>query len=287
MKKILVLTDFSEASAHAFAYVSSLYSSDFCEFTLLHCFLPPPDTLYHIIQEDALEKAHERMQQFILPLLNTCRRLTHTYELRVLPGPVVAIVELTCELEHFDLVVLGTSGAGKSRLVGSIATALIRKLSNHVLSVPLHASLRPLKEIVIAMDYSESSPGAVYKLVTELAHRTPARLTCLTVIDQDQSPAGVEVDKTEVYTCHFRDEQIRQCFTTNRSKAAGIQHYLKEYPSDMLVMISHHKATLDILLDRSLTRRFVYQGQIPVLALAEDAMEGVDLVQQARHFYTY
>lgn len=179
MKKILLLTDFSEASAHAFAYVSSLYSADFCEFTILHCYSPPPDTLYHIIREDAAQKARERMQQFVLPLLDTSRYLTHTYELRVLPGPVVAMVELICELEHFDLVVLGTSGASRSRVVGGVATALVRKLSNHVLSVPLHAPRRPLREIVIATDYSESSSLGVYKLVTELAHQSDAALPVL------------------------------------------------------------------------------------------------------------
>lgn len=52
-------------------------------------------------------------------------------------------------------------------------------------------------------------------------------------------------------------------------------------------MISHHKAALDILLDRSLTRRFVHQAQIPVLALAEETLDSVDLGQQARHLYEY
>ncbi|GAB3172442.1 hypothetical protein GCM10027291_27230 [Telluribacter humicola] len=196
------------------------------------------------------------------------------------------MVELVCELEHFDLVVLGTSRAGKSSVVGSVATALIRKLSNHVLTVPLPAPQQQLREIVIATDYSESGSMKVYKQITELAHKFSARITCLTVMGPGQSPVPFKVNRIGEYNNYFRGEQIRQCFITERNTAAGILSYLDKHPSDLLVMISHHKALLDILLGRSLTRRLVCEAQVPVLALAGNTPSSEFKVQQARHFYT-
>jgi hypothetical protein len=115
MKKILFLTDFSEASVRSLRYLGELYESEDCEFTILHCYELPPGVPYHLIPQSTCKKMQGKMVQYLLKVRREGTLGRHRYEGRVLPGPAPALVGMLCALEGYEVVQQGTWAAAPTR----------------------------------------------------------------------------------------------------------------------------------------------------------------------------
>ncbi|MFC5411715.1 universal stress protein [Larkinella bovis] len=271
MKKILLLTDFSEASEKAIHFAQKLFDDTAVEFDLLHAYPIEPETMYEvgIRMKEAERLAFRSLQTQLSELTAHFHPPFHAYHLLTVPGNPVDAVEAALEQKAYDFVVVGASGAGFLPVLGSVATGLIRHAKTNVLVVPKNAAIQPLRDVVLATDYATLLDPTCLEPLKELTTRKTARLTALAVVDQPAKTATAEA--LERY-----QQQIEPVFDTiftepyflrDEDVDRGIDTYLDTHTVDLLVTVPYRKSLLDAVWNRSLTRRLAYNPRVPLLAL--------------------
>lgn len=269
MYKILLLTDFSAASKHAISFTQALFADTAAEFCLLHSFPLQPEVGYSGVfllaeQREQAEKSLQALQHTITeqPVPDY-----HTYRSLVIPGSPERAAEELLKQEHFNLIVTGATGFGRSELLGSVATGMIRTAKANVLVVPSSAPIRPLEHVVLATDYRSVNDVESLSMLNDLANRKGAQLTLLTIENPKQhTPPISDLNRqyvmsaldnlqTDTYTIH--DEDVIQ----------GINAYLDIHTVDMLVVLPHHKSFFDVVRNNSVARSVAYHPRVPLLAL--------------------
>ncbi|GAB3020688.1 universal stress protein [Spirosoma pulveris] len=273
MYKILLLTDFSAASRHAIAYTQALFANTAADFCLLNAFPLEPEVgfagAFLIVEER--EQAEKSLIAFRHDVTQQPVPVHHTYRTVVIPGSPEASVDVMLHQEHFDLVVVGATGDGRSELLGSVATATIRTATTNVLVVPATCPIRPLERIVLSTDYRSVNDAESFGILADIASRKGAQLTLLT-IDKSGTPGASELSRqyveqafdavpTDSYVIH--DDNVLH----------GINAYLDAHTVDLLVMLPHHKGFLDVLRNNSVTRSVAYHPRVPLLTLYDAVPE--------------
>lgn len=138
--RILHPTDFSSASAHAFALACSL-ARDYGA-TLVVCHVAPPpaaavvEGMMVAVPPDEEQEARNRLARIHPsdPMVNVAYRLER--------GDAVRDIVRVAGEEHADLIVMGTHGRGGLTrvLMGSVAEGVMRKAPCPVITIrPAHA----------------------------------------------------------------------------------------------------------------------------------------------------
>lgn len=273
MYKILLLTDFSAASKHAIAFTQALFDDTAADFCLLHTFPLQPEVGYSGVfllaeQRESAEKSLRALQRTITeqPVPDY-----HTYRALVIPGtPERAVDELLTQ-EHFDLVVTGATGFGRSELAGSVATGMIRSAKTNVLVVPASAPIRPLEHVVLATDYRSVNDAESFGILNDLASRKGAHLTLLTIENPLQHTPPVSDLSRQYVVSAFKSLQTDTYTIHDENVLQGINSYLDIHTVDMLVMLPHHKSFFDVLRNKSVARSVAYHPRVPLLALYDSA----------------
>ncbi|RCR66775.1 universal stress protein [Larkinella punicea] len=271
MKKILLLTDFSEASKKAIHFAQALFDDTAAEFCLLHAYPLESDTMYGttFLMEEAEQNAYRSLQEMLSELMANYHPPFHSYQIRTAPGSPIGAVEAALEQETFDYVVVGASGSGFMAVLGSVATGLVRHAKTNVLVVPHTTAIRPVREVVLATDSSTLQHVPCLEPLNELVTRKSARLTALSIVNS-QTPklVGEEFDDYNQRLAQVFDSvETGPYFILDDEVEHGINTYLTTHSVDLLVTVPHRKTLMDAVWNRSLTRRLAFRPPVPLLAL--------------------
>lgn len=274
MYKVLLLTDFSPASHHTLAFAQTLLADTATQFCLLHAFQIEPSegfdgsflpTEQHPLAEESLREMERATTQQPTP---AC----HTYRTLAMAGDPVSTVETLLAGEHFDLVVVGATGVGRTEFFGSVATGLIRVATTNVLVVPVWAPIQPLKQVVLATDYRSVNDVASFALLTDIVRRTAAQLTLLT-IEPTWQEATFAIRLSHKYLeTDFKDLQTDIYRIQDNDIRHGINAYLDTHAVGLFVVLPHHKGLFDALQHKSISRSLAYHPRVPLLALYDPAV---------------
>lgn len=271
MKKILLPTDFSKASEKAIHYALAMFDDTACEFTLLNTYTTntEPEIAMYIL-DDLKKNAENLMENFLKGLRQFDNASYHTFKTEYMPVSAGSAVEILNQTNQYDLVVLGASGAGNNLFFGSVATDVVRNVTTNTLVIPTNAVIRPLKNVVMAVDYNQVSDFKVFDNLKDLLARKDAQLTLLTVLKDNQSADELEgLAKYGYHNC-FSNIKINDYFIKNVDVEKGIKEFLEIHRADMLVMVSRHHSFLDVIFNRSITRKFAYHPSIPLLSIYDE-----------------
>lgn len=274
MKKILLATDFSKASEKVIHYAVTLFDDTACEFTLLYSYgmlaLQGMDTS---MIDNVRGLALQSMQEFLTRLKVYDNLKYHKFKFEVLATSPSSSIELLHQKNQYDLVVVGTSGLADNDIFGSEATDIIRNVPTNTLVVPYHVTIKPTKNIVLALDYHRVRNYEIFDCVKDLTKRKEANLTLLTILDEAAKPQTL--NKLEVFEYHnyFKDTITTDYYIKNNAPEEGINEYLENHVVDMLVMVSRHHTFFDVLFDRSTTRHIALHAAVPLLSIYEKVDE--------------
>ena len=168
-KRILLATDFSEASERALSYAIAFcarYSSD---LFIAHASDPEPR---EPIPMDPLPRELDRAR---VEAERQMKRLSKSAKLKDLPhnvivekGDVWPVLSSIIEREHVDLLIMGTHGRRGFRklALGSVAEEVLHLAPCPVLTVgpnvpPAPAQLLDFRELLFAADFGEASNNAL------------------------------------------------------------------------------------------------------------------------------
>ncbi|GAB3909017.1 hypothetical protein GCM10028803_45870 [Larkinella knui] len=285
MKKILLLTDFSEASQKAIHFAQALFDDTAAEFYLLHAYPIEPDAMYGtaFLMEEAERSARQSLQELLSELMANFHPPYHSFHIQTAPGSPIGAVEAALEQDAYDYVVVGASGSGFMPVLGSVATGLIRHAKTNVLVVPQTTAIKPIREVVLATDYSTLNHVSCLQPLNELVTRKNARLTALSIV-KSQTPgliaAGFEQYNRQLAQV-FDSVESGPYFILDNDVEHGITTYLTTHSVDLVVTVPHRKTLLDAVWNRSLTRRLAYNPQVPLLAVYDPEL--VDQVQAEKN----
>jgi nucleotide-binding universal stress UspA family protein len=147
IKNILVATDFSAMSEHAFRFAAAMARDYGARLTVVHVIRPPLVTAVYaetgvFVEEADYTAPREALQALTVPGVTVEHRL-----LEGEPGPTIVQVARD---GHCDLIVMGTHGrTGLMRiLMGSVAEEVLRDAPCPVMTVKAGVPIgEPIKEV--------------------------------------------------------------------------------------------------------------------------------------------
>lgn len=277
--KILVPTDFSDNAMKAAVYAAELAKKTDAEIILLNV----TETGYEKIRQPF--PLHEKYDKLVLDsrkndikavkktILSKYRGLHIKTELA--DGLPVESILQTATREKTDMIVMGTSGAGKikERLIGTVAAAVAGRSSRPVLIIPDKYEIERPDGIVFTTNHFEENTKVLETLV-KLARIFNTTIHTIIFVDKDTADAADYVEKGRKLDhyltflkrsypdIHFSGELLEG---TNFESAVSLYH--ARHQTDMAAMVTYPKDVWEKLLHKSATKKMIYHSQIPVLAI--------------------
>lgn len=225
-KRVLIATDFSDASRQALAYAIAIARRYSAALSVVHAIVPEPRQPTPL---EALPRERNRRrleaEQEMKNLGEEARIDDLNHHVLIEPGRVWDVLGSVIQRESVDLLVLGTHGRGglKKLALGSVAEEVLRLAPCPVLTVGPHvlpAGLGPVefRGILFATDFGAAANKA-FPYALSLAEDCQAKLVLLHMVPPmpvaDLGPAayGPSCYAAEEYTNWqraTRDESMRK-----------------------------------------------------------------------------
>lgn len=270
MKTILVPTDFSKAALNATEYAISLANILHSNVLLLNVYTPPVmpymdvPSVYPMPQElhqDAECRLENQVQNLKTP------PDTQVSFKAVMGLPVNAIEE---QAKNADFIVMGMREAGKlsELLIGSVATAVIKRVNIPVFLIPEKVTYKKPLKVALATDYRLRPNGEILEPLKQLSRTFDSQLFIVNIkTGQDGleeniiAEAGVEEK--------FADTEHLSYFPENENLVEGINEFIRHKKVDLLAIIPHRYNWLEELFHRRNSKKIAFHSHVPLLALPE------------------
>lgn len=274
MKKILILTDFSEAASNALAFASSFFGDAVADFHLLCVHPAESEGFYSLLYgiESSQKDYPRQLNEILVTLQQESTTDWHTFRAAVCPGDWLDVVEKSLILEPYDFIVIGSQMNGELTFFGTRAETRIRQLKANMLVVPVDAITGTLRRVVLAADFAKLDVKLLNPL-KELVALKGASLTLLAIETPDQ--AVIHLEKEVNIRRFLAPIEPTVARLTAINVKEGINTFLLDHSTDLLVTIPHHKGWAGNLTGSSETNAQIYPLPIPLLRLYDERSDHV------------
>ena len=283
MKKILLLTDFSEASHNALRYVRSFLSDTIADIHLL-CAYPVEsnDDDEKYVAETAKHAFRDDLNEMLDDLRRDADNDWHTFRATARVGALLDVVRDVLRTTSYDYVVVGAKKDGTNELFGNGATSLVRHLRANVMVVPVDTRFNGVVHVVLATNFANLKNCKLLWPVKELAALKGAQVTLLTI--DVPSKDVVHVDQELRIRRFFRPIDPSVAHARAASAKEGITRYVSTHPTDLLVMIPRHRNWTDAGAATSVSRSLTFRPTVPTLTLYDDgSTDRPQLIEDLAH----
>lgn len=286
MKKILFPTDFSAPANNAFVYALQMADKLKASITTIHIYnqneiyLPErvnidPKTLQHIYESIDMDK-FENYKDSIPSLRAIAEKenMEHIELYHVMEeGPVIPKIIQWAKKDDFDMIIMGTKGAGwiKEVFLGTIAAEVMEHANCPVLAVPLEARFDgKINKIAVATEFKPDEKIMLQK-VLELAAAFDAHVYCLNV---DLAGIKFYAEQKEEFITFFKDIPHLHFKTIEGFDVlTALNEYLEKYRMDMLCMLVHKRNFIQEFFKYSIAKTMSYQSKTPILSFQAHALK--------------
>jgi nucleotide-binding universal stress UspA family protein len=166
-------------------------------------------------------------------------------------------------------MVMGTNGASgvKGALFGSNALAAIKNTKCPVLAIPPDASFHGLENVTIVTDLQPFETSAPANVINAFAKEFSAHSHFVTVGTPKQEQAQLFAEVTSANDEQFAAIPHQYDLVTNVNVVDGIRDYLKNEPSDLLVIVPRKHNLIEKLFRTSVSRQLILQSETPLLVI--------------------
>ncbi|WP_338769720.1 universal stress protein [Bernardetia sp. ABR2-2B] len=286
MQKILVPVDFSKPSEAALGYAVHFAQVIGAEIILLHvaCAPLPSATNYHLhvgLLKEEVEKGKSKLDKYVsqfadLNYTDGSGKLKITPVLESENGIIPSIEKVSKEHNTF-LVVMGTHGMTRAEeiLLGSVTADIIS--SNEapaVLAIPSSATFSNWERIVYAADFSDKDEKVI-DILLELAGYFPNSKVDYLHISNEKEHVE-DINRLHRLKKTFKSIPVSMLdfrFKENDDLDEGIDNYLDNYETSVLVMLTHHRSFFESLWHRSKAREISFHTEVPLLVLKTNTIK--------------
>jgi len=186
-------------------------------------------------------------------------------------GAVYDQVMIAAEIYGVDMIVMGMQGKGAlgQAILGSTTISLMRNGRVPVLGVPLHMKYNDSETVVFASDLRQQPNKPLLNKLRYFVRTFCPKLQVLH-IDKEHDLKAVQQqvkNALEALDRQLYDVDYKVILQQREDVAAGLQAYLHEHRSDLLVLGPQKHSFLEQLLNKSITARIVANSLCPLLAL--------------------
>ncbi|TGE17374.1 universal stress protein [Hymenobacter elongatus] len=281
MKNLLVPTDFSAESHHAFDVALQLARRLGSRVTLLHVVeVPETATVSGAVGGIELPDRDEGMDDAWMPQLlkETRRRMHELVSEASRTSPTVSVRDLvltartdsailqTIEEQHIDLVVVGAQIHTETEVLfeGSHTEQLVRLAPCPVLTVKYAVADFAPRRILFASDFTAEADQAVRGLRQVQALFPDAELHLLQVIEDEAQRAAVQAQITAFAQRHGL-QHPRPAVFIDSSPSEGIPRYARQVQANLLVVPTHGRTGRHRFLHTSIAESVATHAFPPVL----------------------
>jgi len=276
MKKLLCPIDFSEVSLNALEFAVAIGEKENSAMMLLNIFTR--SDFNKILKsenlneeyEELLEIAESKLAAISTEILKESKKNgLQSCEYVLKSGKIVDVLGGLAEKEKYDLIVMGTTGhsAYEKKYLGGKAEKIIEHTHCSVLCVPENSNFHGISNIVYATDYQEEDKLAIQQLIS-FADVIDAKLEVLHVSHHDDviDKAIFEEFKAELVR-FVKNKDVLFNRVVFKQVARGLNDYMKDEKSDLLVLLNKKRNFLKSLFHKSLTQHLNKFTDYPLMIL--------------------
>jgi nucleotide-binding universal stress UspA family protein len=258
MNTILVPVDFSPASRNATIYAAELAKLLNARLLLFHAYmLPTPisEVPYAMVTVDNLQKENEAQIRKEAAWLY--EQYGQEVEWLVRIGIASDEIKNLNKERKIDLIVMGMKGAGGlDKIIGSTTTNVARKVRTAVLVIPHDTTYTPIKHITFnpLVEFCRAFQAKIHVLYVRQSHGG----------DTEQELTGKRSNEIIFEGCDHEYAIIEE-----PSVNQGINRYLQQQKSELLVMVAHKHTFLERLFSKNHTTAMAYETHVPLLILQD------------------
>lgn len=267
---ILVLTDFSPASAKAYDYSCSLAKALPGNIFQLHIISPRKTLDTEAEKAKAIAQAREKMK-------TDSKMPSSGNEISINQIATIGKLEPTlnriCKDFSIDLIILGTRKKHSlmDYLLGSVSTIIINKVNAPVIIVPEETSFSAFQKIAIATEQDEYDTP-LFRFLKKLTPPFDASINRVFVFPL---PRDFSTEKEEKYNPTWMEEEPNPeaeiTIIRDLSTIRGLDYFINKYQIDLLAMSIPKRTGLEKIFHRSLSKRMIYHSTIPLLIWNEES----------------
>lgn len=278
MRKILIPTDFSDASYKALEYAARLFINEECTFYVLNTYTPVAlytttiydhNTALNInLGELYKNTSEENLKKIIARVNNAYPNKLHTFE------PISSYNVLTAEVNELtekigiECIVMGTNGASSlvDVFIGSQTMQVIKNAKIPVIGVPFKYEHTSFKDILFATDYRVGTDQVGLSLLENLCRNHIARLIFLNAyygvpLDEEQL-----ANKSELDTYFERDAHINEV-ADGMDVLEAVENFQSKHKVDLLVLVHNKHSFFANLFFTPVVRTIVHNSTVPFMML--------------------
>ncbi|WP_345954583.1 universal stress protein [Mucilaginibacter sp. PAMB04168] len=276
MKKIAVLTDFSERSANAAAYALAIACRLKADVLLFHTFLVPssetmgaqiawPMEDFEEIKAGAEATLQETAQQLSTALDRSKVGFCPKIECQAQEGNLNACMETSLAGRDVVLLVMANHHKGFSSLMlGNHTQQVLDNTDLPVLIIPEAASFQNVKKIAVATDLKDDDLQIIHSLAN-LARPFNAEILLTHVCEHTPENMRKVEDFLHKVTNKINYPNIYHREFDEHNTHKGLQDMAGNVQADLMVMVHRRKNFFEQLLGISYSQKLAAESKVPLL----------------------
>lgn len=260
--KILVPTDFSDNAKNAFEFAKKIARLNHGNLTLLFAYYNVYD---FAAQSSTILVQIEEIARQAMEELNGDQDTDYIVDHKIVQSSIATAVTSTAYREDYDLIIMGTQGAGgiRNALIGSNTAHVIKDTTVPVLVVPFQSSYERIKEIVVSVEWDQAEEK-FFDLLIQITQQWNLPYRTLHIKTNETNKSNKAVLKDFLKKIH---PDMKHTTVISEDIYEGINQYLQESNDCLLVMFSKQKTFFEHLLAKGNIEKLAYHTHVPLLVL--------------------
>ncbi|MEY8848858.1 universal stress protein [Psychroserpens sp. XS_ASV72] len=255
MKRILLLTDFSDSAMNAVHYTLQFFETQECTFYLMNVhkagtFISDDLVMAsnQSIYDSLTKKPKENLELIVSEITNRYQNKKHHFETIIDFDVFTDAVNQAIKVNDIDLVVIGSNGAtgAKEIIFGSNTLNVIRNVLCKTLVVPNGYTYKAISNFLLPLQVDDDFHENQLKTVHDFVENYDLNFHILRVCNSAEAEKHTKFDLThlENYNCTYSVEKHKSFYD-------AVIHYIEANTIDMTGLIVHDKGFIKRLLTES------------------------------------
>ncbi len=269
-KRILFPTDFSDRANHALSEAIQIAQALSAQLVIYHAYNRPylehdkhldPEKLLRRTEIEIEEKFENLLLEY--PTLNEV-----AHEFRKELGVSVRKIDELTNKEYFDLIIMATKGAKDfGELLGSKTARTIKSVDVPVMVFPDNTTLKGVRKLALACDYSEGSELETMQFLVDFAEKMSLSVDVISMNREERTLTDREKGIREEVKEKLQSIPSSFCYSFNDSVEYGIVDYATHHEVGLIVIVPKSYSFVERLFHESLTTKLAFHSPIPLLVL--------------------
>jgi len=261
MKRILLLTDFSENARKATTTALRLYGNDNRYFLMNIYYMPmfgaSRGDMSHWLEEDSVKKLEDELKLISENFEIDDYQIDLISEKGFDDGVVLHFIRS----KGIDIVVLGKGNV--NNLIGSFTASIAQNSPVGVLIIPEDYECNEINKIVFATDLMGINKKMLITLIDFVKHND-SELLILNVYKGDKPDSKEYEEQINGYLYGIKHQFY---YVQNRNIVEGITQFAEENKVDQLAILNRKDSLIERLFHTSMTQKLTTHSKRPIMVL--------------------